>query len=423
MSNPWLEWWQNMQLQWTRLQWAVVLEQLAVLGVALAVALIVDRLLERYKARWLGEPPEEHGLRAILWTAKFPALALFFGYLALSIYSASGGPTFTLHKLVTLFWIVLVYALVAKAVAVSMPPTDARRIIRRVLLPLLAVVGILHLSGLLNALWAWAQEPLLTVAQDGISVASIALAVGIAVAFWFAAKGGKALFLARVLPRTETDPSLARSVSSFIQFAIVLVGIWIALAALGVSLSNLTLLVTALTVGIGFGLQDVIKNVMGGMILLGEGHVRPNDVLRVGSATGVVERIGLRSTTIRTLDGSQVIVPNADLIAEKVADLTELRRVEISVGVSCDGDPRLAERLLLEIAAGHPAVVDDPLPAVFFTNLGESTFDFTLYCFVGDRAEVPRTKSDLHFAVVETFGQHKLEMPYRQLDVHLRSSP
>ncbi len=421
MDNPWLEWWERTQLQWTRLQSLVVLRQLAVMGVALLVALVVDRLLEQRKARWLGEPPEEHRLRTVLWAAKFPALALFFGYLALFLYSATGRPTYTLHKLVSLFWFLLAYALVAKAVTVLMPPGDAKRVIRWVLLPLLAVVGILHVSGLLAVIWAWAQQPLPTVVQDGISLSNIGLALAIVIAFWFAARGGKALFLRWVLPRTDTDPGLARSVALFVQFAIVLVGLWIALSSLDLPLSNLTLLATALTVGIGFGLQDVIKNVMGGMILLGEGQIRPNDVYRVGGETGVVERIGLRSTTIRTLDGSQVIVPNADLIAEKVADLTELRRVEVRVGVSCDADPRLAERLLLQIAAGQPDVVGEPAPLVLFSNLGESTYDFTLYCWVGDRAQVMPTKSDLHYAVVETFGQHHLEMPYRQLDVHVRA--
>jgi small-conductance mechanosensitive channel len=126
---------------------------------------------------------------------------------------------------------------------------------------------------------------------------------------------------------------------------------------------------------------------------------------------------------VRTFDGAQVIVPNADLIAEKVTDLTDSRRVGVTVGVACDADPRLAERLLLEVAMTHPEVLEDPSPQVFFSNLGESTFDFTLYCWVDDRSKVPRTRSDLHYAVIERFGQHELEMPYRQLDLHLRSGP
>jgi small-conductance mechanosensitive channel len=164
----------------------------------------------------------------------------------------------------------------------------------------------------------------------------------------------------------------------------------------------------------------VIKNFMGGIILLGEGHVRPNEVFEIGDESGIVERIGLRSTTIRTWDGSQIIVPNADLITEKVSDLTESCRIEIKVGVSVAADPRQVESLLAETAASHPLVVDDPQPSVIFDDFGESTYDFGLYCYVARREDVVSTRSDLRYAIVETFDQHGIEMPFRQLDVHLR---
>jgi small-conductance mechanosensitive channel len=422
MTNPWQEWWEELTFEWMMLSSSVVQRQMAVLAAVLVLALILDRLLERHRTRWLGESPhEQYKIRSILWAAKFPLFVLVLGNLALSIYSATGWPTYTLRQLVTLFWFIAAYALVSRAVVVVMPACDARGTIRRVLLPLLALVGILHLTGLLAVLWKWASQPVINFASEKVTLASIWLGLAIVVGFWIAARGGKAVFLKAVLPRTEADPELAHSVAGFIQFAIIVAGCWLAIAFLGVEFSNLTLLISALTVGIGFGLQDVIKNVMGGVILLGEGHVRPNEVFHIGGKTGVVERIGIRSTTVRTWDGAQVIVPNADLIAEKVTDLSDSRRVQVSVGVSCDADPRLAEKLLLEIATAHAEVLSDPSPAVLFTNLGESTFDFTLCCFVDDRAKVARTQSDLHYAVVEAFRQHELEMPYRQLDVHLRS--
>lgn len=423
MDNPWLEWWETVSFQWTMLNSSAVRRQLAVLVGVLLVALILDRLLARHRARWLGDLPQQRKIRAVLWAIKFPVLALLLGHLALSIYSATGWPSYTLGKLVDLFWFLSVYALLAKSVVVLLPASDARQIVRRFLLPLLAVVGILHLVGLLSVLWAWASQPILTVASGTMTPASVILALAILAGSWLVAKGGKALFLQTVLPRTEADPELSGSVAGFVQLLVVIAGFWFALSSLGVEFTNLTLLLSALTIGVGFGLQDVIKNVMGGVILLSEGHVRPGEVFEIGGETGIVERIGLRSTTIRTWDRAEVIVPNSYLITENVKDLTGSQRVAINVGVSCDADPRLAERLLLEIAASHPHVLDDPAPSVFFTNLGESTFDFALYCFVGDRSQVLGTKSDLHFAVVETFRQHDLEMPYPQRDVHLRSGP
>jgi small-conductance mechanosensitive channel len=424
MTNPWVQWWEDLTLRLRMMTSTVILRQLAILAGVLVIALILDLILARYKARWLGHPPLiRHRVRAILWSAKFPFFVLVLGKLAVAIYSALGQPVWTLNQLITLFWFITAYALVAKTVVVLIPAGDARRLIRRILLPLLAVLGALHLVGLLSVIGVWASQAAISLGSLEISLADFGLAILIMVGFWLFARSGRFLFLNSVLPRTQANPELAHSVAGFVQFTIIVVGIWIAIATLGVEFSNLTLLISALTVGIGFGLQDVIKNVMGGIILLGEGHVKPTDVLRISDDVGTVEQIGLRSTTVRAWDGSLVIVPNADLIADKVADLTSIRRIDITVGISCDADPRQAQQLLLQIATGHGDVVDDPAPVVYFSNLGESTFDLTLYCYVDDRARLVPTKSDLHYAIVETFRERGLEMPYRQLDLHLRSGP
>lgn len=424
VSGPWLEWWQDFVMWWRLWRTPPVLRQLFGLVVVLGLAWIVDRLLRRFQARRMGNGLSgQRKIPAVLWAARFPLLVLLLGGLALAVYSAAGWPTRTLQRLVSLFWFVAAYAVVAKSLEVLLPPGQARRIISRVLLPLLAVLVVLHLVGLLPVLWAWASAPALAFASTRITPASIGLGVLIVIGSVLAAKWGKALFMRAIVPRTHADPKLARSVAGFVQLVIVILGCWIALRSLGVEFSNLTLLLSALTVGIGFGLQDVIKNVMGGVILLSEGHMRPGEVFEIGGETGVVERIGLRSTTIRAWDRSLVIVPNSYLIAEKVSDLTGSQRVEVTVGVSCDADPRLVERLLLEMAAAHPLVLDAPEPTVFFATLGESSFDFVLYCFVRDRSEVIRTRSDLHYTVVETFRANGVEMPYPQRDLHLRSGP
>jgi small-conductance mechanosensitive channel len=424
MTDPWAQWWADFVLRLGAMTSRVILRQLAVLGAVLVVALILDRILARFKARWVGQPsPIRYRLRSILWTAKFPFFTLVLGKLAIVVYAATGRPIWTLKQLISLFWFITGYALLAKSVSVLLPPGDARRFIRRVLLPLLAVLGVLQLVGLISVIWIWSQQSTISLSSAEIPLADIWLALVIVVGSWILAGWGKTLFLDTMLPRTQTDPDLAHSVAGFVHFAIIVVGFWIAATSLGLRFSNLTLLISALTVGIGFGLQDVIRNVMGGIILLGEGHVKPKEVFRIAGETGVVERIGIRSTTVRTWDGSLVIVPNADLIAEKVADLTDVCRIDITVGVSCDADPRLAEKLLHQIASAHPDIVDDPAPSVLFSNLGESTFDFILYCYVDDRSKLVRTKSDLLYAIVEPFREHELEMPYRQLDLHLRSGP
>jgi potassium efflux system protein len=422
VTNPWVQWWEELQLHLTILTISVFRVQVLAFGLALVAAFALDRLLERFKERWLGGPQAERRMRAVLWAAKFPILALICGYLALSIYTITDKPSYTLGKLVTLFWFVTGYALLAKGVVVLMPEGEGRRVIRRVLLPLLAVLGAMHLLGLLEVLWTWASQFVVNLGTETITGASVGLALLIVVLFWLVAKGGRALFIHAVVPSTRTDPNLARSVGSFLQFAVVVVGVWIAVLVLGLDASNLTLVISALTVGIGFGLQDVIKNLMGGLILLGEGHVLPNHVYEISEETGVVELIGLRSTVLRTWDGSRVIVPNSDLVANKVRDLSRQLRIDLQVGISTTADVRLAEQLLLKAAAAHPSVVAEPAPSVVFDGFGESTHDLTLYAWVADRSLLLGTKTELHYSVIDILEQHGIEMPYRQLDVHLRSA-
>lgn len=419
--NPWVQWWQNLQLRFGVLSISAVRAQLLAFGLVLLLAFILDRLLERYREGWLGGPPEERRMRVVLLAAKFPILVLLFGYLALSIYTIGDQPSYTLRKLVTLFWFILGYALLAKSVSILTPPGDGRRAIRQVLLPLLAVLGILHLAGLLEVLWQWGSQYVVDLGTETVTWASVALALLVLVLFWFVAKAGRALFIHAILPRTRTDPNLARSVADFLQFAIVVVGFWVAVLLLGLDASNLTLIISALTVGIGFGLQDVIKNLVGGLILLGEGYVQPNDVYEISDETGVVERIGLRSTVLRTWDGSQVIVPNSELISNKVRDMTEQLRLDVQVGVSTSADVRRVQQLLLEAAAAHPNIVAEPAPSVVFDGFGESTHNLSLYAWVADRSVLLRTKTELHYSVIDILDEHGVEMPFRQLDVHLRS--
>jgi potassium-dependent mechanosensitive channel len=416
MSNPWLEWWEQTQLRFGLITVRSMQVQLVALALALMAALVLDRLLERNRERWVGDSR----LRAIIWAAKFPLLALGYGYVVLTIFSATGRASYTLGQLVSLFWYITAYTLLARAVSLAMPRGQSQRFIHRVLMPALAVLSILHILGLLEVLHDWASQWVISVGTSSVDGASLAVAIGALILFWLVARLSRGLLLYAMLPRTETDPQLARSASDFVQFAVIIAGLWIALSLLGLELSNLTLVVSALTVGIGFGLQDVIKNLVGGLILLSERHVRPNEVFQISGQMGIVERIGLRSTLLRCMDGTRVIIPNADLIVEKISDLSNVRRVEIKVGVSTEADPRRVERLLLDLAESYPDVVAEPAPSVLFQSFGESTHDFVLYCFVSDRAQVVPTASALRYALVEAFDKHQIDMPYPQLSVHVR---
>ena len=160
MTKLWLEWWNDFTLWWSLWRTPPVLRQFVALGLVLILAFAVDQILERLRARFLGDVPlEDRKIRTMLWAAKYPLLVLLWGGLALAIFAMADLPSRTLQRLVSLFWFVVIFALAAEGFRVFMPPGDARRLIRKVLLPLLAVIGVLHLTGLLPVLWAWASQP------------------------------------------------------------------------------------------------------------------------------------------------------------------------------------------------------------------------------------------------------------------------
>src|SRR5262249_55019901 len=149
----------------------------------------------------------------------------------------------------------------------------------------------------------------------------------------------------------------------------------------GISLSRFTLLAGALGVGLGFGLQNIVSNFVAGLILLFERPIQVGDVVDVGSLVGAVARIGMRSSTVRTAEGAEVIVPNGDLIPKSSTTWTlsdRRRRVEIRVGVAYGTDPEKVIALLLEAAGDHPEALADPAPAAYFIGFGDSSLDFVL---------------------------------------------
>jgi small-conductance mechanosensitive channel len=185
------------------------------------------------------------------------------------------------------------------------------------------------------------------------------------------------------------------------------------------------LLAGAFGVGIGFGLQNVVNNFVSGLILLYERPVQIGDVVEVGNVAGEVKRIGIRSSTIRTPQGADVIVPNGNLISDRVVNWTfsdRRRRIEVKVGVAYGNDPERVLTLLVAVAQAHPDVLDDPAPQAVFAGFGESSLGFELqaWCYLDNAGS---TQSDLAIGVSRAFVEAGIEIPFPQRELHLRSGP
>lgn len=228
-----------------------------------------------------------------------------------------------------------------------------------------------------------------------------------------------------ILARTPWDLGQQYAVSRVIGYLIFVFGLIVGLQSLGVDLSSLVVLGGALGVGAGLGLQPIVSNFVSGLVLLVERPVRLGDRVEVGDTYGDVMRIGGRSTWIRTNDNEIIIVPNSEFVTARVTNWTandRSVRFSISVGVSYASDPEKVRDLLLDIARQHKDVLTDPAPDVIFEGLGDSSLNFQLRVFTINQVQTPaRLKSDLYFAVFQTFGQHGVEIPFPQRDLHLKS--
>jgi potassium efflux system protein len=227
-----------------------------------------------------------------------------------------------------------------------------------------------------------------------------------------------------VLPRIPLPRGVPASISILTNYAILAIGFLIALTAAGIEWSKFALLAGAFGVGIGFGLQNVVNNFISGLILIFERPIKVGDTVEVGVLKGTVKRIGIRSSTIRTFEGAEVIVPNGTLIQSEVTNWTlsdRLRRIEVNVGVAYGTDPNRVLRILHKVAEDHPVVLDNPAPMVLFQGFGESSLDFSFRVWTSDFDNWLSFSSDINLQVHNALKKAGIEIPFPQRDLHLRS--
>ncbi|MBV8483057.1 MAG: mechanosensitive ion channel [Verrucomicrobia bacterium] len=201
------------------------------------------------------------------------------------------------------------------------------------------------------------------------------------------------------------------AISTMLHYAILLLGFFIALGALGIDLTKITILAGAFSVGVGFGLQNVINNFVSGLILLFERPIKIGDMIDVGGIVGEVRRIGIRASVIRTADGSEVIVPNGSLISSQVTNWTfsdVLRAFEISVNVAEGADLQRVIELLKSAAANQPGIVKEPAPQVYIANFNSETVAFQLRAWTDQQQAWGQLRSDLSLAIKDTLAREKI---------------
>jgi small-conductance mechanosensitive channel len=227
-----------------------------------------------------------------------------------------------------------------------------------------------------------------------------------------------------VYPRVSLPRGVPSAISSMIHYALITIAFFVALAVAGIDLSSFAIIAGAVGVGIGFGLQNIVNNFVSGLILLFERPIQAGDSIELGPLFGRVGRIGIRSSTVRTFQGAEVIVPNADLIAKEVINWTlsdAHRRLEVPVGVSYSSNPRQVIDLLVKAAHTHREVMKEPEPFAIFVGYGASSIDFELRAWVSNFGEGLRIQTELLLDIWDRLEEAGIEIPFPQQDLHLRS--
>jgi small-conductance mechanosensitive channel len=229
-----------------------------------------------------------------------------------------------------------------------------------------------------------------------------------------------------VYPRVRLGRGLPYAFSTILHYTVLLVGFLVALAAAGINLDRFALLAGAFGVGIGFGLQNVVNNFVSGLILLFERPVQVGDTVQIGQLSGEICRIGIRSSTLRTGEGAEVIVPNGNLIADPVTNWTlsdSMRRIDLAVGVAYGNDPERVIDTLRGVAGAHPMVVETPGPVALFVGFGEKTLNFELRAWTDRFGQWPMIRSELAIAITKAFPAAGISLPFQPRDAPADAGP
>ncbi len=267
--------------------------------------------------------------------------------------------------------------------------------------------------------------PLFTLGSAQFTLWTFAYLIGLSALLVYLTGKLRSWLVDSFLARRDVDLGVRQAIGTIVRYAIIALGFVIIVQSAGIDLSALTVLAGALGVGLGFGLQNIINNFVSGLIILFERPIKVGDRVDVGNLRGNVVDISARATTIITNDNIAIIVPNSEFISSRVTNWSYADakvRFSVPVGVAYGTDPERVRRVLLEVAKGHNGVLADPAPDVMFEEFGDSSLNFTLRVWTTEYTTRPRVlRSELNFQIAQAFRAEKIEIPFPQRDIHIKS--
>jgi small-conductance mechanosensitive channel len=361
----------------------------------------------------------------------FPALALVLVF-GVGREMVAHQPVVVLKLAVPILLSLALIRLCVGVLRLSFPHSRLALLVERLLSWLLWLVAVLWITGFLPQVKHQLESVILTFGNSKVTLLTLisggfsALLVLIAV-LWVSETIER-----RVLSETVEDRSLRKVVFNVMRAVLLLIGLLLLLSAMGVDVTALSVLGGALGIGLGFGMQQLAANYVSGFVVLLERSIRIGDTIRVGEFQGQVTDINTRYTLIRSMDGTEAIVPNEHLVTERVENLTSadgaagdsdstkvLQRIDVRAGYASDVDQVL--RILCEAATSITRVLREPAPAAFLSNFGENGLEFTLTFWIADPENgLLALRSDIYLHILREFHKAGIDIPYPQRVIHMK---
>jgi len=429
MENPlpfvdqiWLESLQ-VRLEHWMLTEVLTIGSLIQLGVVLTGALVsmplarpVRALLTRLAERVAGWENVVRALKSSLPALAFPAVYALLMLIAVPVAQSAGLP----HHIITIALSLLTAWLVIK-LAVSV---IANREIARTISTIAWGLAALNILGLLNPLLDALDELAIPLDDGRISLLAVIKAIILLCVLWWLAGVIGRFFTTRLNRSRTLTPSIKVLAEKAIKIGLIATVFLVTLDYVGVDLTAFAVFTGAVGVGLGFGLQKVVSNLISGFILLLDRSIKPGDVIEIGETFGWVTSLGARYIALTTRDGREWLIPNEDLITQQVINwsyTSKLLRLPMRFGISYQSDVKKAMALAVEVAKQVDRVHEDPPPVCRLIGFGDSSVDFELRIWISDpEGGVVNVKSAVYVALWEAFHENGIEFPYPQRDLHLK---
>ncbi len=288
---------------------------------------------------------------------------------------------------------------------------------------LLAVTASLHRLGYLDTITAFLTTPRVDIGDKKISLNGIIVAILIFYLSFRLSRELEKIIKGRLGKISFLDATRTNAISMLIRYLVIIIGVFTALAIINIDFTSVKVLIGALGVGIGFGLREIVNNLISGFILLSDKTIVQDDLIEVNGLLGRVETVGVRTTVIRTFNNVEVIVPNTNLVNNELINYTHsdtVIRLDIPVGVPYSSDPFEVKKILVENLSKLEGILQNPPVDVFFTGFGESSLDFEVAIWIDNPLKKKSIESEARYAIWKILKDNNIEIPFPQRDVHIK---